>query len=48
VECLRELCAQNRARDSVVPDGVIERMLERCEVPEVGEAHDVSYAVRTG
>jgi predicted kinase len=40
------LRAQNRARAAVVPDAVIERMLERWEVPERSEAHDVSYAVR--
>jgi tRNA uridine 5-carbamoylmethylation protein Kti12 len=39
------LRTQNRARDAAVPDGVIERLQERWEVPEAGEAHEVSYVV---
>jgi predicted kinase len=39
------LRAQNRARVAVVPEGVIDRLLERREVPEAGEAHEVSYVV---
>jgi predicted kinase len=38
--------AQNRAREAAVPDSVIERMLDRWEVPDPGEAHEVSYVVR--
>ncbi len=39
------LRAQNRARVAAVPEGVIERLLERWEVPEAGEAHEVSYVI---
>jgi putative nucleotidyltransferase with HDIG domain len=39
------LRAQNRARVAAVPDGVIERLLDRWEVPEAGEAHEVSYVI---
>jgi predicted kinase len=44
----RELRAQNRARAAVVPGSVIERLLDRWEVPEPGEAHEVTYVVRDG
>jgi predicted kinase len=40
------LRAQNRGREAAVPEGVIERLLDRWEVPEIGDAHDVSYVVR--
>jgi predicted kinase len=41
----QRLRMQNRARASAVPDGVIERLLDRWEVPEAGEAHEVLYVV---
>jgi predicted kinase len=37
---------QNRERDGAVPEAVIERLLDRWEVPEMGEAHEVSYVLR--
>jgi predicted kinase len=40
------LHAQNRARERRVPAAVIERLLDRWEVPDISEAHDVSYDVR--
>jgi predicted kinase len=39
------LRAQNRQRESAVPEPVIERLLDRWEVPELGEAHEVSYVI---
>jgi len=39
------LHAQNRGREARVPTKVIERMLERWEVPTLGEAHDVQWRV---
>jgi putative nucleotidyltransferase with HDIG domain len=42
------LRARNRARVAAVPDVVIDRLLERWEVPEPGEAHDVSYCIEQG
>jgi predicted kinase len=39
------LRAQNRARIAAVPESVMERLLDRWEVPEQGEAHEVSYVV---
>jgi putative nucleotidyltransferase with HDIG domain len=39
------LHGQNRARAAAVPGAVIARLLERWEVPEAGEAHEVSYVV---
>jgi predicted kinase len=42
----KTLRAQNRARSAVVPDGIIDRLLDRWEVPELGEAHDVSYVIQ--
>jgi predicted kinase len=39
------LRAQNRRRESAVPEAVIERLLDRWEVPEPGEAHEVAYVV---
>jgi predicted kinase len=39
------LRTQNRQRESAVPDAVIERLLDRWEVPERGEAHEVSYLI---
>jgi predicted kinase len=41
----KTLRAQNRQRESVVPDAVIERLLDRWEVPEAGEAHEASYVI---
>ena len=40
------LRAQNRGRTSTVPDVVVERLLDRWEVPEPGEAHEVSHVIR--
>lgn len=39
------LFAQNRARSKVVPAAVIERLLDRWEVPDGTEAHQVEYVV---
>jgi putative nucleotidyltransferase with HDIG domain len=39
------LRAQNRARKAVVPDRVIDALLDRWEVPDRSEAHEVTYAV---
>jgi predicted kinase len=41
------LRAQNRNRAAVVPEQVIERLLDRWEVPDRTEAHDVDYCVRS-
>jgi putative nucleotidyltransferase with HDIG domain len=38
------LRAQNRARTRVVPDAVIDEMLDRWELPDTTEAHEVTYA----
>lgn len=40
------LFAQNRGRERVVPPAVIERLLSKWEVPDVSEAHEVTYCVR--
>ena len=40
------LHAQNRARPARVPTKVIERMLDRWEVPTLAEAHEVTWRVR--
>jgi predicted kinase len=40
------LWAQNRARARPVPDRVIEGLLDRWEVPDLTEAHEVEYVVR--
>jgi predicted kinase len=39
------LRAQNRARPRPVPDAVLDALLDRWEVPDTTEAHDVVYAV---
>ncbi|HEY2513898.1 MAG TPA: AAA family ATPase [Polyangiaceae bacterium] len=39
------LRAQNRARSAVVPDAVIDRLLDRWEIPDLTEAHDVTFDV---
>jgi predicted kinase len=39
------LFAQNRQRRGRVPEGVIERLLDRWEVPSITEAHAVEYLV---
>jgi tRNA uridine 5-carbamoylmethylation protein Kti12 len=39
------LFAQNRQRRRKVPDKVIERLLDRWEVPDRTEAHQVEYVV---
>ncbi len=41
------LHAQNRSRRVPVPDHVLEALLDRWEVPDVTEAHEVTYAVAT-
>jgi hypothetical protein len=38
-----ELRARNRGRDRAVPDAVIDRLLERWEIPEPTEAHEVVW-----
>ncbi len=40
------LRSQNRNRDAVVPDAVLDRLLRRWEVPALYEAHEVQYAVK--
>ena len=35
------LFVQNRSRTGAVPEGVIERMMDRWEVPDLTEAHQV-------
>ena len=40
------LFPQNRQRATPVPEGVIERLLERWEVPDRTEAHQVDWVVR--
>lgn len=42
----RELYRQNRQRRAVVPEAVIEGMLDRWEVPDLTEAHRVDWVVR--
>jgi predicted kinase len=42
------LFAQNRARGRRVPEGVIERLIDRWEVPDRTEAHEVQCHVREG
>lgn len=39
------LFAQNRGRERVVPEAVMERLLGKWEVPDVSEAHEVEYCV---
>lgn len=39
------LFSQNRARRRKVPEGVIERLLERWEVPDATEAHSIEWVV---
>lgn len=41
----RQLVQQNRERDHVVPSDVLQRMMERLEIPAVWEAHQVDYLV---
>ncbi|MBX3200122.1 MAG: AAA family ATPase [Labilithrix sp.] len=41
------LHAQNRSRRAPVPDHVLEALLDRWEVPDVTEAHEVTHAVTT-
>jgi putative nucleotidyltransferase with HDIG domain len=40
------LYAQNKERKAVVPEAAIRKMIERWEIPEPTEAHEVEYAVR--
>ena len=42
---VEKLFAQNRSRRRKVPEGVIERLLDRWEVPDLTEAHEVEWAV---
>jgi predicted kinase len=37
--------AQNRAREQPVPDAVLDKLLDRWEVPDLTEAHAVDYAL---
>ena len=39
----KRLYAQNRSRDAVVPDVVIDRLQRRWEVPTLAEAHQVDW-----
>jgi predicted kinase len=39
------LFSQNRARDAALPEPVIEKLLRHWEVPDLTEAHEVTYAV---
>ena len=39
------LFAQNRSRKGAVPEGAIERMMDRWEVPDLTEAHEVELWV---
>ncbi|WP_394839507.1 AAA family ATPase [Pendulispora rubella] len=49
VEAPREaLWSQNRSRDAVVPERVIRAMMDRWEVPDGTEAHEIVYAVPSG
>jgi predicted kinase len=46
VECSPSLQrTRNRARDARVPEAVVERMLDRWEVPDLTEAHRVDFVV---
>jgi predicted kinase len=36
---------QNRGRDAVVPDAVMERVMSRWDVPDPTEAHEVQFVV---
>jgi tRNA uridine 5-carbamoylmethylation protein Kti12 len=43
-ECPRQrLLAQNRQRQAVVPDSVMEKLLRKWEVPSPTEAHSVQF-----
>lgn len=44
----KTLRSQNRERESAVPEAVMDRLLDRWEVPEAGEAHEVSYVMGGG
>jgi len=41
----QELWSQNRSRDAVVPERAIRSMMDRWEVPDATEAHEVVYSV---
>lgn len=41
----QEMFARNRQRERPVPDGVIERLAERLEIPSPAEAHRVEYII---
>jgi len=36
---------QNREREFMVPEAVLDTMLGKLEVPQLGEAHEVVYSV---
>ncbi|RYU95925.1 AAA family ATPase [Emticicia agri] len=40
-----QLLSQNRNREYVVPVNVLERMIEKLEIPQIDEAHEVIYEV---
>lgn len=41
----RELLKQNRNREAAIPDIVLERLIDKLEVPALWEVHEVSYSV---
>ncbi len=41
----RQLLSQNRGRDHVVPEKVLEALIEKLEIPTLKEAHEVLYKV---
>lgn len=38
-----DLCRQNRGREAIVPDQVLEKLINKLEVPALWEAHSVCY-----
>jgi len=38
-----DLCRQNRGREAIVPDQVMEKLINKLEVPALWEGHTVSY-----
>ncbi|NQX37418.1 HDIG domain-containing protein [Pedobacter steynii] len=38
-----DLCRQNRGREAIVPDQVLEKLINKLEVPALWEGHTVSY-----
>lgn len=41
----QQLVRQNRDREQVVPDNILQRMVKRLEIPAVWEAHHIDYIV---